>query len=174
MQEKVEELYQKYLSSRLDLIIESIKSENKTERNTTRVKPGYLHKHFSVLEIKNGYFNDGYTLVEDVELRRGMYNYIDKDGNLLGKVWFYDARNFEDGLAFVKTEKGWNFINTEGKIMCNHYFKEFSRFKDGYATVSIDGNMTYVDKNGKVILLKYIMQDLLYVFIGIRHIYLIV
>ena len=57
-------------------------------------------------------FNEGFAGVEMNE----EWNFINKEGQLLSKLWFNDVGDFEKGVAQVKLNGKWSLINTEGQI----------------------------------------------------------
>lgn len=63
-------------------------------------------------------FNEGFAEVEMNE----EWNFINKEGQLLSKLWFNDVGYFEKGHAQVKLNNKCNYINTEGQIAFNQWF----------------------------------------------------
>ncbi len=145
MKEKENELYQKYLEEKLDLIFQRKKEQPKNE--------SIKEKHFRVIE------------------KEGKYNFIDENEKLLSSIWFDNAKEFEDGYAIVtkiikvsgkygkeKTIEKDNLIDTNGKLVSNEWYDAIGYFHDGYAWVKKNGKYNYIDTNGKLIGNKWYIE----------------
>ena len=87
-----------------------------------------------------------------VKRRDGMWNFIDKDDELLCKdKWFRYVFDFEDGFAVIQNEYGMeNFIRQDGKLLLKKWHESAERFKDGFGRVFVDGKCHMVNAHGKV------------------------
>lgn len=48
----------------------------------------------------------------------GKYGFIDRTGKLVISCQWKDARDFNDGIAYVQDDKGvWKFIDKTGKVV---------------------------------------------------------
>ena len=68
-----------------------------------------------------GDFHEGYAKVSiDMGIGYYVYNYVDKQGNLLFNEWnFINATDFVNGIAKVETEEGEFFIDKKGNRVTN-------------------------------------------------------
>ncbi len=84
------------------------------------------------------------------------YGYIDRKGNWVVEQRFLEARPFNEGLAPVRTEKGWAYIDTRGTLVTPAYYQEAGPVKQGVARVArrFDGLLRYglVDSGGREII----------------------
>jgi hypothetical protein len=62
--------------------------------------------------FRDFYFLDGLMVIE----KNKKYGYIDTLGNLVIKMIYDKASNFNDGLASVCIDSSWYFINTKGEV----------------------------------------------------------
>lgn len=85
--------------------------------------------------------------------------YIDRDGKLAIEPKYYAAREFKEGLAFVKIDRLsdlWACINIKDEIIFTIYTDYFIEdFSDGYAVAVNDYGHYYLDKNGNKVFDKY-------------------
>ena len=70
------------------------------------------------------------------------------------KVDYLNARSYSDGLAAVKTDKGWGFIDTDGNFAIEPKFEAVGAFSEGLcsAIVSSGEKWGYIDKNGNTVI----------------------
>ena len=80
----------------------------------------------------------------------GLYNYIDKKGNILSDEWFYHVYKFHKGFAVVERGDGlYNHIDKKGNILSKEWFKWTDNFRDGFAKVQRSDKLyNHIDKNG--------------------------
>ena len=89
--------------------------------------------------------------------KEGLYNYIDKEGEVLSKDWYLDARPFElyreKLYAFVRTKDGWGVINQTGDYVYPPCFDDI--VKAEWASYSFRGESIaiVVDGDGQNILM---------------------
>lgn len=111
-------------------------------RGTFVIRPAFREAHS---------FSDGLALVDG----DNKVGFIDNTGALKIRVAF--AEPFSEGLAVVKSQRGYSYINTEGKRVIPESFALASRFFHGLAHVRLidgtasrgEGNFAYIDKTGK-------------------------
>ena len=158
MEEKANEMYQDYLSKRLDIIF----SIEKTDflklvqvgnmYNFSNGNNGYI----SDVNFDKAYeFSNGYAKVG----KDGKWNLLDTNGKLVSTEWYDDVFLFVNDYAKVKKNEKWNFINKDGKIISEEWFKEVYDFSCGYAAVRCDyyldsphhGKGNFIDGNGNVL-----------------------
>lgn len=70
------------------------------------------------------------------------------------EVDYLNARSYSDGLAAVKTDKGWGFIDTDGNFAIEPKFEAVGAFSEGLcsAIVSSGEKWGYIDKNGNTVI----------------------
>ena len=105
-------------------------------------------KHENVLDLL--YFSDGFARIGREDM---LYNFIDKQGNILLNEWFKWVDIFRDGFAIVRREDYMNnFINTKGKLLSKQWFVWADYFYNGFAQVQrTNGEQAKIDKNGKIV-----------------------
>ena len=83
----------------------------------------------------------------------GLYNYIDKKGNILSDEWFYHVYKFHKGFAVVERGDGlYNHIDKKGNILSKEWFNDVDDFHDGFAIVQrSDRFYNYIDKQGNIL-----------------------
>lgn len=89
---------------------------------------------------KYSYFSDGRILVKG---KKGMYGYLDADGNLVVPCKYTRAYPFSDGLASVVEKKLHYYITIEGQLAfrpSGRLYREAFSFHNGSAVVYVDGN----------------------------------
>ena len=108
-------------------------------------------KNENVLDLL--YWSDGLAVVQ-----RGnkLYNFINKQGNIIFNEWFDWVGIFHDGLAQVRRgDKLYNFIDTKGRILSEQWFSDAYSFNDGFAKVKrTNGEWNFIDKTGKIVVSK--------------------
>ena len=135
MQEKADELYEKYLSSRLDLIF---KTENKS----------YDSYYSSEKESDNKISKKKWT---------GKYLLVDKYGNIISDVLYDKIDIYTDEVILVEKDGKWNFINDQGKILFDLWydFDNCGQLEEDYLVVYKNGKQNVINvKTG-----KYISKD---------------
>jgi hypothetical protein len=80
--------------------------------------------------------------------------FIDRNGKMVIKPQFLEARNFHEGLAAVKikTANGerWGYIDATGAVVIPPQFEESSDFSDGLARFGVNVKNPLADKYGFV------------------------
>ena len=92
-------------------------------------------------------FNEGFAEVEMNE----EWNFINKEGRLLSKLWFNDVGDFKKGYAQVKLNSRWNFINTDGQFVSKQWFDSIWSFIDGLAQVYLNGKYNFINTDGRLL-----------------------
>jgi hypothetical protein len=83
------------------------------------------------------------------------YNFINRKGKEISVMRFKDTKPFSEGMAAVKSDKGWGFIDTTGKLVVPFQYYEINAFAEGLAFVS-GKTKGYIDRTGKeIITCKY-------------------
>ena len=81
----------------------------------------------------------------------GRYGYVDHTGAMAILPLYESARDFSEGLAWVKTKGGPGYINTLGQLVIKLPSDSPKiDFSDGMAMVKMNGKFGYIDKTGKV------------------------
>lgn len=82
------------------------------------------------------------------------YGYINHQGEIAIDCKYYDAEDFVEGFAVVRTTDEWiySYIDTKGDTKFDMTFKHAGSFtKDGLATVANNnGEFGYINKNGEI------------------------
>lgn len=96
--------------------------------------------------------SEGRFAIEDL---RGRWGYADKDGNIVIKCRYGYCDQFSEGLAAVKTRKGWGFIDKSGQ-MCirpNRNITIRHGFSEGLCAVESEySGYGYIDRHGELII----------------------
>ena len=123
--------------------------------------PKQFKKHIDWYCVTVGKFNDGVALVEyrinnfdhpGIDRRFWHKFFVNKEGIAVSSIdQFYDALPFSEGLAAVKTDKGWGYINTKGEYVIPPKYKVVTSFDKGTAYVVRKDSGLYkldiIDKN---------------------------
>ncbi|WP_165780146.1 WG repeat-containing protein [Leptospira hartskeerlii] len=80
------------------------------------------------------------------------YQFLDRNGKLLGNKTFEDAKMFSESLAPVKLRNKWGFFNIDGRWTIQATFDEAKRFQNGLAAVKVADQWGYIDRSGKFII----------------------
>jgi len=167
MQEKVDELYEKYLIEKLDAIfgnnkrvnyekmINDIPDNNDKENNNYKV---VISKHevlilFNDKIISEEMYDDvGPTINGYIRVSRNKKsNYLDRNGKLISDTWFDNVWPFIDGYARVEKNNLWNFIDTDGNILSDTWFKVLSEFHNDFAIVLQNDKYNFLGKSGNLV-----------------------
>lgn len=62
---------------------------------------------------------------------------------------FAEAERFEEGVARVKTKRGWGLINEAGEEIIPPSYEKMLPFHEGFAVVNKKGLQGFIDKTGK-------------------------
>ena len=102
-------------------------------------------KHENVLDLLP--WSEGFA-----KIQRGdyLFNFIDKEGNILFDKWFDYLDNFHEGFAIVQRgDNLYNLIDKDGKLLSNEWFNYLNNFSEGFARVQrTNGEWVKIDKNG--------------------------
>jgi hypothetical protein len=110
-------------------------------------------KAFTIDNITNAYpFSNGYAIVQ----KGNKYNYINRDGKLIGSSWYDYAENFSEGLALAgigKWDKGCfngklGFIDSTQKAVIPFIFESAESFSNGAAKVWLKGKALNITPTG--------------------------
>ena len=103
-------------------------------------------KNENVLDLL--YYQEDFARV-----KRGdeLWNFIDKEGNILSDEWFEWVDDFYEGFARVKRgDELYNFIDKEGNYLFNEWFKWLNNFHEGFASVQRGDELyNFIDRKGK-------------------------
>ena len=94
-----------------------------------------------------GDFNEGFT---EVELN-GKCNYINTEGRILSKQWFYSVWSFFEGFAKVYLNGKYNFINTDGQFLSKKWFDNVWYFSEGFAKVYLNDKWNFINTEGQLL-----------------------
>ena len=102
-------------------------------------------KNNSVLDLL--YFSDGFAKVQRGD---GLYNLIDKQGNILFNEWYNWVENFREGFAVVQRgDKKYNLIDKKGDYLSDEWYNWVGNFFNGFAVVRrANGEYNFIDKKG--------------------------
>ena len=73
----------------------------------------------------------------EIKDKRGLYNIIDENEQLISDIWFDAVNDYYGGLAKVKKEGKFNYITMDGRLISKRWFDSGSAFSRGWAGVSI-------------------------------------
>lgn len=98
-------------------------------------------------------FSEGLAAVSNAEMKIG---FINKSGEIVIPLKYYEAGIFSEGLCKVFGEDGFGFINKQGDLVIAHRFDEARNFFEDRAFVGIlddDYKLTwgFIDKDGRMI-----------------------
>lgn len=98
-----------------------------------------------------GWFNEGICAVAKNINGKTLYGYIDNKGNQLCDFLYDEAKDFQGGVARVKTNGKYGLVDRFGSpITCCDY-DYISEFKaDGYALAKRSNLEVYIDKEGQL------------------------
>lgn len=103
-------------------------------------------KPFEVDEYNFSNYDDFHEGLARV--KKGMYGYIDKHGDIVIDFKYENCGNFSEGFATVKKDEKYGYIDRSGKIVIPCNYDEADNFQEGFAIVKKDGILGYVDKKG--------------------------
>lgn len=91
------------------------------------------------------------------------YNFVNKSGKLISKVWFKKVADFVNNVAIVTLENGnMNYLTIQGKLLMykNNNCKELEPFdKNGIGIITNkDGRQNYINYEGKLLSKRYFEQ----------------
>ena len=82
----------------------------------------------------------------------GQEGFINKDGELVGGIFFNRCDDFEDGWGLVVNSDGKrNYINGEGEFLLDNWVGRASSFMNGEAMVINNGQRYKIDTQGNII-----------------------
>ena len=94
--------------------------------------------------VNIGSFHDGLAKFYS----RGRWGYIDRNGKIRIKAAFYEAGDFNNGLAPVRMRtnyRGWGFINKAGRFAIKRRYNFAEEFSDGLAGVAGDARYGFIN-----------------------------
>ena len=94
-------------------------------------------------------WSEGFAVVKRSD---GLWNLIDKQGNILSNEWFNYLGDFYEGFAIVQRSDTylWNFIDKNGNYLSDEWFDWVGSFYEGFAIVQrSDSLCNFIDKDGK-------------------------
>ncbi|MGH9946350.1 MAG: WG repeat-containing protein [Pyrinomonadaceae bacterium] len=125
----------------------------------------FLSIIFSLLIVPCLAYEPSPLFVISVELRFG---FIDRDGNIIIKPQYFEARDFSEGLAAVRNDKNqWGYIDKSGKVIVDFRFASAGDFSEGLARIQIKGTDAwngltgYIDKKGRMVIKpRFVVNEL--------------
>lgn len=102
----------------------------------------------SIKNYYNYFGSDGLAIIKVGD----KYGYINKEGSIIIKAQFDDAKQFCNGLAIVCVDNKYGAIDTKGKYIISPKYDSMSDFSCGLSAVSLDDRYGYVDQSGKVVI----------------------
>src|SRR5688572_13546086 len=79
----------------------------------------------------------------------GLYGFCDNNnGNTLVRHKYQEVRDFNEGLAWVKSRGKWGLINEKGEEVCpcRHTCEIGSDFSNGFSSISEKGKFGFINK----------------------------
>lgn len=149
MKEKIDEMYQEYLSTRLDLIFDFSGDGSKSKPKPVKREGKTIEELQEELghKIFTRESEDGFIRVNDGD----KFTIADSNGYLITGDWYDGIYSYHEGFAMVEKDKKYNFIDQNGKLISKTWFEEAYNFSDGCAKVKKDGKYNFINKSGKLI-----------------------
>jgi hypothetical protein len=92
-------------------------------------------------------FHEGRAAVAD---KKGLYGFIDTDGEQIVPFIYKEANNFSEGLAVVQNKEGkYGYIDKKGTVAIDFLYEYAYDFENGAAYVTLDLENFYIDHQGK-------------------------
>lgn len=93
------------------------------------------------------HFHDGLARVRDSR----NYGFVNKIGDEVVPLKYYDAKSFREGLAVVYTETGASFVDKTGRVVTPHTFTIAESCREGLALVmsSKEGMFGFINNKGE-------------------------
>ena len=89
------------------------------------------------------------------KIQRGdyLFNFIDKEGNILSKEWFRLLGVFDEGFAVVQRKDSlYNFIDKQGNYLSKEWFRYVWPFHEGFAEVRRGDKLcNFIDQQGNIL-----------------------
>lgn len=81
------------------------------------------------------------------------YFIIDRTGEIVIDATKYSrVLPFSEGLAAVRSDRGWGFIDKRGQEIIRPQFAEVSSFSEGLAPVQVNGSWGFIDRQGQMVI----------------------
>jgi hypothetical protein len=80
------------------------------------------------------------------------FSFIDRQERVISARTFLDVKDFSEGLAAVKTAKGWGYLGKSGKIVIEPQFDDADPFSEGLALVERDGKLGFINSAGTFVI----------------------
>ncbi len=77
---------------------------------------------------------------------------INQSGEVITKKSYNSIAPYQEGMAVVKTEKGYGAIDNYGRLVVETKYTSFSNYSEGKAAVQRNGKWGFVDKKGNEII----------------------
>lgn len=92
-------------------------------------------------------FSDGLIIYRDYNDK---YGYMNASGKVIINPEYDLTYGFNEGIAAVRTDRGWGFIDKSGKLIIQPSFEAVSRngFSEGLCAVQSNGKWGFIDKSG--------------------------
>ncbi len=113
---------------------------------------------FSLSQIKSKAASDEYSKNNSATIQLYLikdgdkYGYINKDGKIIIKPQFEEAKDFKDDFAIIKISGKYGFINQSGIIVINPIYEDLQDFSEGLARIKLDAKYGFIDKKGKILI----------------------
>jgi len=129
---------------------------------------GYVLYRYNVKYDKAYSFYQDLARVEKHEMfntNRKKYGFVDRNDNIVIRIMYDDARDFNDGLAAVKSyndnfNSRWGFVDKTGNMVISQKYDYVSDFSEGLSVVKCNYKWGFIDKKGKqVIGCKYTIAN---------------
>jgi len=99
-------------------------------------------------------FKEGIALASSSPI--GEIGFIDKTGKIMISIEYWNADDFNEGLARVEINERWGFIDKTGSEIISLKYENAKSFKKGLACVGSNDKFGFINKTGKeIISLKY-------------------
>ena len=136
--EKVDELYQEYLSEKLDLVFDGVDGTK-------------FENSFYIARKEEGAAQEKRIYPKKIE-KDGKYNYINEDGRIISSEWFDFVYDFQNGCVAVRKNGKFNYIDINGKKLFKEWFSElwWLFYGDCIARVRLGDKFNCINKSGKL------------------------
>lgn len=103
-------------------------------------------------------FSEGLVRVK-TQGDKSKIGFMDKVGRMVIEPAFFEAFDFQEGLAAVKIENRWGFIDRTGSIVIPAKYREVESFSEGVAkVVNEEGGHGYIDNSGKWVISPEVLK----------------
>ena len=153
MQEKVEELYKKYIDVILNVVFNDIGSTVVENRHYEALPEDLFLTEPNIKYKEYDSVNDRIIVTRYIDGNQFHceYNIMDMDGNLLFDKWYDLIFRLNDGYAVVKDNGKYNYITENGSFLLDEWVDDIEQFSEGYGVIKKGIDYSIINKNGEIV-----------------------